>query len=101
MVLKEILNDDEYALVMDRYTDSYLDSIPNDMFNKVYNYLKSKKVYFINDLIINYLDIFTLDVRTINEAFNILEGQYGKEYIYFIGDNLNFLENTIIGILER
>ena len=101
MFLQEILKDDDYLLLLDKYTDEYLDTIDYDNFMKIYKYLKSKRVYFVEDLILNYLDIFTLDVKIIEEAFDALNLQYGDDYIYTIGDNLKILDDTIIEVLER
>lgn len=101
MFLQEILKDDDYLLLLDKYTNEYLDTIEYENFMKVYKYLKSKRVYFIEDLILNYLDIFTLDVKIIEEAFDALNLQYGDDYIYTIGDNLKILDDAIIEVLER
>ena len=101
MFLQDILKDDDYLLLLDKYTNDYLDTIEYENFMKIYKYLKSKKVYFIDDLIIDYLDIFTLDVEIIEEVFNILNERYGDDYIYTIGDNLKILDDTIIEVLER
>lgn len=101
MFLQDILKDDDYLLLLDKYTNDYLDTIEYENFMKIYKYLKGKKVYFIDDLIIYYLDIFTLDVKIIEEVFNILNERYGDDYIYTIGDNLKILDDTIIEVLER
>lgn len=101
MILQNLLNEEEYKLLTDKYTDSYLDSISFESFMEMYKFLKSKKVYFVNDLIINYIDIFSLNVNVVEEALNVLEERFGKEYLYYIGDNLKLLDDTIMNILER
>lgn len=100
MFLKEILKDDDYSLLLDRYTSDFLDTIEYERFMKVYKYLINKKVYFIDDLILGYLDIFTLDVEIIEEAFDILNGRCDV-YVYAIGNNLKILDDAIIEVLER
>lgn len=101
MFLQEILKDDDLNLIYDKYSNIYLNSISYENFMKVYKSLKKRKIYFIDDLIIRYLDIFTLDVNVVNEALDELHTQYGEDYIFIIGKNMQLLENEILKILER
>ncbi len=101
MFLQDILKEDDYKLLIDKYTFEYLDNINYDKFMIIYKYLRSLKIYYIDDLIINYLDIFELDLNLIKEAFFNIKSDYGEEYIFIIGSNLKLLEDYIIKIIER
>ena len=101
MFLYDLLDDISYKLLIDKYEEDYLNSINYDNFMNIYKFFRSKKIYYIEDLIIYYLDIFTLDLDTIKKAISILEEKYGNDYVYIVGDNLKILEDTILMILER
>lgn len=101
MFLYDLLDDNSYKLLIDKYEEDYLNSINYENFMIIYKFFRSKKIYYIDDLIIYYLDIFTLDLDTIVKAISILEEKYGNDYVYIVGDNLKILEDTIILVLER
>ena len=57
--------------------------------------LKSKGFYFIEDIIINYMDIFELDSYYLNKVLTYLESRMGKDYIKKIGHNMTILDKII------
>ena len=54
--------------------------------------LKKYNFYFINDIILNYIEIFELDTKLLEEKLNILKEELGDNYIYIIGNNMRYLE---------
>lgn len=101
MFLQNILNEDLYNEVLDNYDYDYLESLDYDIFTKNYILFKNKKFYFIEELIIKYLDIFMLDSDIIESALYEIEKVYGTDYILFIGHNLDILEKAIVKVMER
>lgn len=101
MFFKNIVKDADYKVLLEKYDIDYLDSINTELFLSNYKYLVSKKIYFVNDLILRDLDIFLLDREVLEEVLEIAYQKYGKEYIYVLGDNLNIFDDILMSILER
>lgn len=92
MFLEKYLDEFYYNMVLDNYEYEYLKILDEDNFKEVYNLLKKYNFYFINDIILNYIEIFELDTKLLEEKLNILKEELGDNYIYIIGNNMRYLE---------
>lgn len=92
MFLEKYLDEFYYNMVLDNYEYEYLKTLNEDNFKEVYNLLKKYNFYFINDIILNYIEIFELDTKLLEEKLNILKEELGDNYIYIIGNNMRYLE---------
>lgn len=92
MFLEKYLDEFYYNMVLDNYEYEYLKTLDEDNFKEVYNLLKKYNFYFINDIILNYIEIFELDTNLLEEKINILKEELGDNYIYIIGNNMRYLE---------
>lgn len=92
MFLEKYLDEFYYNMVLDNYEYEYLKTLDEDNFKKVYNLLKKYNFYFINDIILNNIEIFELDTKLLEEKLNILKEELGDNYIYIIGNNMRYLE---------
>ena len=94
-VVDKYLNDTYLDILYSNYNLDYLKSIDENNFIEIYNLLKSKGFYFIEDIIINYMDIFELDSYYLNKVLTYLESKMGKDYIKRIGLNMTILDKII------
>ncbi len=101
MFLECILNDDNYKLLLDKYTLEYLNNIDPYRFASIYNLFYYSGFYFIEDLVLKYLDLFNLDEDIVLLGINSLKKKYGKDYVYYIGKDLSILEQSILKEMER
>ena len=92
MFLEKYLDEFYYNMVLDNYEYEYLKTLDEDNFKEVYNLLRKYNFYFINDIILNYIEIFELDTKLLEEKLNILKEELGDNYIYIIGNNMRYLE---------
>ena len=92
MFLEKYLDEFYYNMVLDNYEYEYLKTLNEDNFKEVYNLLKKYNFYFINDMILNYIEIFELDTKLLEEKINVLKEELGDNYIYIIGNNMRYLE---------
>ncbi|MEI3251390.1 MAG: hypothetical protein V8R79_01070 [Candidatus Gastranaerophilaceae bacterium] len=92
MFLEKYLDEFYYNMVLDNYEYEYLKTLNEDNFKEVYNLLKKYNFYFINDIILNYIEIFELDTKLLEEKINVLKEELGDNYIYIIGNNMRYLE---------
>lgn len=95
MFLERYLDEFYYNMVLDNYEYEYLKTLDEDNFKEVYNLLKKYNFYFINDIILNYIEIFELDTKLLEEKINILKEELGDNYIYIIGNNMRYLETLL------
>ena len=91
-LIEKYLDEFYYNMVLDNYEYEYLKTLDEDNFKEVYNLLKKYNFYFINDIILNYIEIFELDTNLLEEKLNILKEELGDNYIYIIGNNMRYLE---------
>lgn len=92
MFLEKYLDEFYYNMVLDNYEYEYLKTLNEDNFKEVYNLLKKYNFYFINDIILNYIEKFELDTKLLEEKINVLKEELGDNYIYIIGNNMRYLE---------
>ena len=101
MFLETVLSETNMELIYDKYDKEYLECIDPYNFANIYNLFLENKFYFIEDLIVKFLEIFTLNKDIIEDDIFALESEYGSDYIYYIGKDLSILDEAINNELER
>ncbi len=92
MWLKRYIDENKYNLLLSSYDVSYLNNIDYNKFIKVYNVFKENNFYFIDDIILNYLEIFEIDDNIVRNKLMILKRSLGENYVYLIGNDMRLLE---------
>lgn len=95
MFLDKYLNSVYMDIIYDTYDNEYLEILDENNFLKVYNLLKSKGFYFLEDIIIKYLELFEIDVRHIEQAIIDMEKKLGSNYINILGNNISMVSEII------
>lgn len=95
MFLRNYLNDFNYGLLYSNYEEDYLDSLDEEHFRNVYSLLCKYNFYFIKDIIVNYLEIFELELNKIEETILKLKNTLGDKFVYIIGNDMRYL-NTFL-----
>ena len=72
MFLYKYLSDFNYDLVLNNYDNFYLETLDEEKFIEVYKVFKRYNFYFVEDIILNYLEIFFLDVSELEDNILIL-----------------------------
>ena len=84
MFLDKYLNKIYLHLLYDKYEEWYINQLDENKFINIYNLFKEYGFYFINDIIVNYLEIFEYDKEFINKGILKLKEKLGDNYIYII-----------------
>lgn len=92
MFIEKYLNKVYLELVYDKYEEWYIKQLDENRFNKIYNIFKKYNFYYIEDIIINYLEIFEYEEKLIEKGILNLKDKLGENFIFIIGDNLSYLD---------
>lgn len=95
MFLDKYLNPAYLDLIYDNYEEDYINLLDESNFNKVYILLKNNNFYFIEDVIINYLELFEIEVKYIQLAMNDINYILGNDFVQKIGKNLTLINKII------
>ncbi|MDO4963042.1 MAG: hypothetical protein Q4E75_02980, partial [bacterium] len=80
-----------YNEVIDNYKIEYIDTLDEDNFKEIYNLFKINNFYFIEDIILNYLEIFNMDYEDVKTKLENLKKTLGDNFVYIIGNNMKYL----------
>jgi len=95
MFLYKYLNETYLDLLYDKYEEWYINELDEKKFTDIYNLFKGYGFYFINDIIIYYLELFEYDNEIINKRILKLKEKLGINFIYHIGNNLSYLDELL------
>lgn len=95
MFLKKYLDEFYYNLIVDNYDELYLGNLDENSFVKIYELFKKYNFYFINDIILKYLEIFQMSDTYVENEILKLKEKLGDKYICEIGNNMLYLNEII------
>ena len=81
--------------LLDKYEDSIKNNLDKENVYKIITFLVKEKCEYIEDLLTDYLDIFTIEYNDFIKKYNELKKKYGENIISIIEDNLNILEELL------
>lgn len=96
MFLEKYVNKFYLDLIYYNYDEGYLNSLDESNFVSIYNLLKENKFYFIEDIILKYLEIFEMEYDDVNNGLISLKNKLGENFVYIIGNNMSYLEELLI-----
>jgi hypothetical protein len=94
-MFRDYLSDFNYNLLKDTYNEEYLYSINKNTFLKNYHLLRSYNITCLEDIILNYLELFTYDTNILEERLKKLITSLGPNYNELINNNLSLLNELI------
>lgn len=93
MFLDKYLNETKLKLLYNVYEEQYIKELEEENFKNIYALFKKYNFYFMDDIILNYLEIFEKDPNYVEIKILELNKQLGEKYIYIIGNDMRYLEN--------
>lgn len=93
MFLDKYLNETKLKLLYNVYEEQYIKELDEENFKNIYTIFKKYNFYFIDDIILNYLEIFEKDPNYVEIKILELIKQLGEKYIYIIGNDMRYIEN--------
>ena len=95
MFLEKYVNKFYLDLIYYNYDEGYLNSLDESNFVSIYNLLKENKFYFIDDIILKYLEIFQIPYDEVYDGLNNLRNKLGENFVYIIGNDMSYLEEIL------
>jgi len=90
MFLENYLDDTYYDLVLDNYKYEYLENIDQDNFKLVYDILAKYNFDYIEDIILNYIELFELEPSYVEDSIKELIYKLGDNYVRIIGNDMRY-----------
>ena len=95
MFLEKYVNNFYLELIYNNYEEGFLNSLDETNFISIYNLLKENKFYFIDDIILKYLEIFEMEYEDVNNGLINLRNKLGENFVYIIGNDMSYLEEIL------
>ena len=99
MFIEKYLDKDKLKLLYSVYEDWYIEGLDEEQFLKIYNFLEQEGFYFIDDVILNYLELFEIDEKYVRNAFVEVKNVLGDNYIKDLGKDMSVI-NKIMELAE-
>ena len=78
--------------IIEKYSESVLKNLDKDNFNNILIFLINEKCNFVEDIVEDYLDVFTIDYNEFIIKYNYLNEKYNNCYLELVSKDLNLLE---------
>lgn len=95
MFLNKYLDSTYLDLLYSNYEENYINLLDEENFNNVYMLLKKYNFYFINDIILNHLELFEIEEKNIQFAINDIKLVLGDDFVEQIGKNMILIDKII------
>ena len=100
MFLNKYLDNFYYDMLYDNYDSSYLEGLDESNFVAVYNVFNKYNFYFINDIILNYIELFEMNCSDVESGILRLRDKLGYDFVFVIGNDMKYLNEIIDEELE-
>lgn len=78
--------------IIEKYSNSTLKNLNKDNILKIVNFLNSQNCDFIEDILEDYLDLFTIEYDNFVRKYNILNKKYNFNLLNEASADMNILE---------
>lgn len=95
MFLDKYLDDLRLKILYTNYNEDYLNSLEESSFEEIYTLLKEKGFYYTNDIILNYLELFTIDKKYVEKSLNEISSLIKENYVEYLGKNMSLFDKVI------
>ena len=91
MFLQKYVSEFYYNQILDNYKKDYLNLLDEQQFLIIYKLFIEYNFYYIEDIILKYLEIFEYEYDYVKNKLEELKIRLGTNYTYIIGNNLSYL----------
>ena len=92
MFLHKYVNSLYLDIISSNYDESYIELLDETNFVKIYQLFKDYKFYYIDDIILKYLEIFEMDYDDVEQGILLLKKKLGEDFVRIIGNDMTYLD---------
>lgn len=81
--------------IVNKYNINLLKTINRDNFYKIINFLEKENCSFIEDIVSDYFDVFSIEYDLFIEKYNKLNQNYNGKYLILVNEDMELLEQLI------
>lgn len=78
--------------IINKYSNSVIKNLDKDNITNIILFLKQENCDYIEDLLEDYLDLFTIKYEDFVSKYKELNKKYGNKYLELASDDMNLLE---------
>ena len=78
--------------IIDKYNLSVIKNIDKENMIKIISFLEKEDCYYIDDIIEDYLDLFTINIEKFILIYNILNKKYDNSFLEYASFDMNLFE---------
>ena len=94
--LKTILEEEQISEIEDTFDQSVRSHLDDNNLKSIVTYLQMNQIYFIEDILIQYLDLFLFEKEEFIKRFELLKLKYPYNFIEVLAHNLDILEEMTV-----
>ena len=95
MFLNKYMNEIYYNQIIKKYDKEYLNLIDEELFLRNYEIFQKYNFYYIDEIILYYLELFELDNEELDIKLQYLIKKLGYDYLEIISKNIFILDNIL------
>ena len=92
MFLHKYVNSLYLGIISSNYDESYIELLDETNFVKIYHLFKNYQFYYIDDIILKYLEIFDMDYDDVERGILLLKEKLGEDFVRIIGNDMTYLD---------
>lgn len=81
--------------IIEKYSDNVIKNLNADNFRKIVVFLQNYDCNYIDDIVSDYLDLFTIDYILFVEKFNLINNKYDGRFLEIASENMQLFEEFL------
>lgn len=90
--LNLILSKEQIEEIIDTFEEGVLLKLDGDNIQKILSYLKEQKIYYMEDILVQYLDLFLMSYDEFVRKFEQLKAKYFANFVEYLAYHFDILE---------
>lgn len=78
--------------IIEKYSSSVIKNLDRNNIDKIIVFLKKENCNYIEDILEDYLDLFTIEYEIFVNKYNELNKKYNNKYLELVSNDMNLLE---------
>lgn len=78
--------------ILEKYSETTINNLDKFNINKIIEFLSQEKCNYIEDILEDYLDLFTISCDEFIEKYKKLNNKYKNEYLKLASQDMNLFE---------